>query len=163
MNAGTQDRQFKRSYGMPHPPNIYGRYKGYAIVIDIISCFGPKFFKIKALYVEDDPILIDPYPLFMSYALDSFGRLLEIGEIAEFDHLGLSKDVPPKFRFPNCKQLIDNPFPEEWVILQNRKKGNSGRKGKRKGTYKSAEYITISDDDDDDDGDDEMEDREKSS
>jgi hypothetical protein len=91
-------RRFERSYGMPHPPgkniltllihllttlDTYGRYKGHAIVIDIISCFGPKFFKVKALYVEDDPILVDPYPLFMSYALDTFGRLPEIGEIVE--------------------------------------------------------------------------------
>ncbi|KAI9782084.1 MAG: hypothetical protein M1839_005430 [Geoglossum umbratile] len=78
MDTDSQDGQFQRSYGMPHPPDIHGRYEGHAIVIEIITCFGPKFFKIKALYVEDDPILVDPYPLLISYALDAFGRLPDI-------------------------------------------------------------------------------------
>jgi hypothetical protein len=94
--AMTLDGQFQRSYGIPHPPgkkililltrlliilDIHRRYEGHTIVIEIITCFGPKFFKIKAIYVEDDPILVDPYLLLISYALDAFGHLPDVGEI----------------------------------------------------------------------------------
>jgi hypothetical protein len=64
-----------------------GRYKCHAIVIGVVSCFGPKFYKVKALYAEGGPVLVDPYPIYISYVLGTFGRLPEFGEIVQYELL----------------------------------------------------------------------------
>ncbi|KAI9772387.1 MAG: hypothetical protein M1839_002466 [Geoglossum umbratile] len=140
--AGLIEEPVQR-YGIPGPPDANGRYFCFAIAVKTYET-SPSYCRLKALCVQDRPIQVDIHPFYMGYQMKLFGRLPAIGEVVKFNHCGMTIDIPPRFMFAKCTELITNPYPEKWVIPKGKEYNSLTRKRKQK-VYKSADYIPPSD------------------